>query len=56
MPIGVHLQNIVVLLLACGLSVGFFYWTGSFHSFWWMGLLYFVISGIETGAEHRDAD
>lgn len=32
-------QNIVLLLLACGMSGGLFYLTGSLHSFWFMLLL-----------------
>jgi hypothetical protein len=33
------IENIITLLLACGLATGFFIYTGSAHSFWWLLLL-----------------
>lgn len=34
------IENIVTLLLACGLATGFYYYTGSAYSFWWLLLLF----------------
>ncbi len=39
-----YAYNIVVLLLATGLSTGFYYATQSPHSFWWMALLLWLYS------------
>ena len=35
----VILENVVTLILACGLSTAFYYFTNSGHSFWWLLLL-----------------
>ena len=34
-----HIENIVTLIVSVGLVSGFYYATGSEHSFWWLMLL-----------------
>lgn len=39
------IYNLVLVTLACGLSTGFYIYTGSLHSFWWMALLWMGATG-----------
>lgn len=45
MEIGTRLYNILVILLASGLTLVSLYITGNLHSFWWLLLLLLTDSG-----------